>query len=378
MANPEQNLVVESAKGARALVVRDVLEFPRAVLVAMTTSVILGACDRIPSVNWIRPAYSVAAAPADSNEYAETYNDQPTFEQQGRWSEGYRRARGREPGVVVGPGSGNPNVFAQAFVVQPGERFKVRARARSDSGQTALARIQVNWTDSQGRFLSVSSKAFAVGASESVAELMVEAPAGSSSGTLYVVGGEPDSVVRYTEMRLLRPSSPRSGSVAGMVSRSGDSAMSESKAGIDASTSGIPRPPNLTPLDASGRELSVSESQYYFYQASKALQRRAKERGADFVMYVMPDYNIARLWPAIEQLRREGVKVLAYEPRDPWTSGVDPDWYWQKADSHWTEAAVRLTADELLRMWTAPDTANRPFSSDLAHRYDAGFPQQEK
>ena len=31
--------------------------------------------------------------------------------------------------------------------------------------------------------------------------------------------------------------------------------------------------------------------------------------------------------------------------------GLDPAWYWQKADSHWTEAAVRLTADEILRMW---------------------------
>ena len=31
----------------------------------------------------------------------------------------------------------------------------------------------------------------------------------------------------------------------------------------------------------------------------------------DFIMYVMPDYSISRLMPAIRQLRAEGVKVLA-------------------------------------------------------------------
>lgn len=341
----------------------------------------LGGCDRISSIEWIRPAYSVAGDPVDPSAFIETVNSEPVFDRQGEWGAGYLLARSRGLGVVVGPGTGNANVFAQGFVAQPGQRFKVRARARRASPAPALARIQVNWTDGRGQFLSVSSKDFEVAEVESVAELVIEAPANSASGTLYVVAGGVDGVVRYTEMRLLRPSSVRARAsndppVDSMeASREGGEAASGVR---ESRMDGIPRPPNLTPLDGSGRELSVAESQFYFYQAAKALQRRAKERGADFIMYVMPDYNMVRLWPAIEQLRREGVKVLAYESRDPWKSGVDPDWYWQKADSHWTEAAVRLTADEILRMWTESDTASRAFSSGLAHQYDTGFPRTAK
>lgn len=137
----------------------------------------------------------------------------------------------------------------------------------------------------------------------------------------------------------------------------------------------FPKPPNLTPLDGSGHSLSLAESQYYFYHAAKTLQRKALERGMDFILFVMPDNNISRLAPAIRRLRAEGVKVLAYEPQGEWKSGVDLNWYMQKADPHWSEGAVRLTADEILRMWKRREVANSPFSEELKAAYANGFPE---
>ncbi|MFH0986194.1 MAG: hypothetical protein V1882_11810 [Candidatus Omnitrophota bacterium] len=138
----------------------------------------------------------------------------------------------------------------------------------------------------------------------------------------------------------------------------------------------FPRPPNLTPLDGSGRVLTPEESRYYFYHAAKAMQRKASERGMDLIIFIMPDLNISRLMPVIRELRKEGVKVLAYDQQDGLPQGVDESWYWQKADSHWTEAAVRLTADEILRMWKEQKVENRPFSTALMNAYTSGFPNE--
>lgn len=137
----------------------------------------------------------------------------------------------------------------------------------------------------------------------------------------------------------------------------------------------ISKPPNLTPLDGAGHLLTEAESLYYFYHAAKTLQRKAKERGMDFILFVMPDINIARLMPAIKRLRSEGVKTLAYEPYGEWTSGVDLNWYMQKADPHWSEGAVRLTADDILGMWKTHEVANSRFSEELMAGYANGFPE---
>ena len=303
-------------------------------------------------------------------------NRAPRFESQQSWSAGYTRAIGHGPGVVVGPGPGNPNVFAQQFVAAPDEPFEVVARASSVGSSKAMGRFQINWTDAAGKFISVSSTAFEVSAAEGRFEFYATAPPGTAYGTLYVVADGSTSVVRYTEMTLLGGHD-----TVGATNTTADAAATLSpeivpKATSDVGTSSnaFPRPPNLTPLDGSGHVLTAAESQYYFYQATKAMQRRARERGMDFIMYVMPDPNISRLMPAITQLRAEGIKVLAYEPQGAWPSGVDWNWYWQWADSHWREAAVRLTADELLRMWETQSVSNRPFSTKLMSDYALGFP----
>ena len=355
-------------------------QFPWALraLIALGFAIVaLSGCGESPPPAAPPPAPEVTAGSMDAQApLTVLINTAPTFDTQERWSDGYRVAKGTAPGVVVGPGGDNPNVFAQPFTASPAERFKVVARATSGAGPKARARIQINWSDAAGRFLAVSSRTFEVSTTETVVEEVVSAPAGTASGTLYVVADGSQNVVRYLEMRLLGGSHRAPLPAARAVDVTTPPVTPQGDAEIPAVASvpsGIPRPADLAPLDGSGRKLSVAESQYYFYQAGKALQRKARERGMDFIMYVMPDYNISRLMPAIEQLRREGVKVLAYEPQGEWTSGVDTDWYWQQADSHWTEAAVRLTADEVLRMWATQSVANRSFSKVLMESYARGF-----
>lgn len=301
-------------------------------------------------------------------------NTAPLFDSQGGWSAGYVKAIGHGPGVVVGPGGDNPNVFAQQFPAKPNEPFKVIARASSMDKPKAMGRIQINWTDTAGKFISVSTQAFEVTPVEIKFEYDAVAPPAAANGTLYVVADGPENVVRYTEMRLLGKTRNEGVGVKANSGSEVQSTQSASSAKINASAGPFPRPPNLTPLDGSERSFTVYESQYYFYHSTKAIQRKAQERGMDFIMYVMPDYNISLLMPAIQQLRSEGIKVLAYEPQGAWTSGVDTDWYWQKADSHWTESAARLTGDEILHMWTTQSVANRGFSKNLMESYATGFP----
>lgn len=305
-------------------------------------------------------------------------NSAPLFDSKQGWSAGYLKAIGHGAGVVVGPGSDNPNVFAQQFPANPGEAFRVVARATSVEKPKAMGRIQINWTGHEGKFISVSSLPFEVTQDEKTFEYVAIAPAGSMNGTLYVVPDGHASVVRYTEMRLLGHEKRTEAKVVPQRILTPPTPPSPTqsmpKEAINVSHNPFPKPPNLTPLEGAGRSLTVAESQYYFYHATKAMQRKALARGMDFIMYVMPDYNISRLMPAIKQLRAEGIKVLAYESQGAATSGVDTDWYWQKADSHWTEAAVRLTADEILSMWTMQAVSNRPFSKELMNDYTNGFP----
>jgi len=344
-----------------------VLRIVSRTLIGMTVGYLIVACgdnSSQPTKSSSQGVQGVQPAPRPA-ELTTQINRSPLFESPEGWGPGFAKAIGHGRGVVVGPGALNPNVFAQQFPTKPGEPYKIVARASSVGKSTAKGRFQVNWTDATSKFISTSIKAFEVTPEERTFETYLEAPAGAVSGTLYVVGDGPNDVVRYTEMRLLGQSDAKPAA---------DKASEGKPAG--ASSEPFPKPANLTSLDGSGHTLTAAESQYYFYHAAKTMQRKARERGADFIMYVMPDYNISHLMPAIKQLRLEGIKVLAYEPTADWPSGVDPDWYWQKADSHWTEAAVRLTADEILNMWKKQGVANRAFSRETMSAYASGFPSE--
>ena len=68
----------------------------------------------------------------------------------------------RCPGAVVGPGSENPNVFAQTISVKGGEQLLVIARASSIDKPTAFAMIQINWLTAEGQFITAFQKSFEV------------------------------------------------------------------------------------------------------------------------------------------------------------------------------------------------------------------------
>lgn len=132
-------------------------------------------------------------------------NDAAEFKTRGHWSEGYEQAHTGGSGVVVGPGTNNSNVFAQRFLTSSGTAYKVVARAASTNTDIVGARIQVNWEDAQGRFLSVSAKTIDVDLHEVKFEHYLSAPDDAAAGVLYVTPAG-DKPVRYSEMRLLQAS----------------------------------------------------------------------------------------------------------------------------------------------------------------------------
>ena len=103
--------------------------------------------------------------------------------------------------------------------------------------------------------------------------------------------------------------------------------------------------------------------------AIKAIKKQTDLRGQDFIFFLMPDPKAYVLNPAIERLRCEGVKMIAYKNTSLYSWGVDDKWYWNHADSHWREQAVNLTADEILRMWINNQVVNRSFNPQLANSY---------
>lgn len=164
--------------------------------------VLLSACGG-NSDEATKPAEPVAAlGEAMAAEYALQINDEPLFAQQGKWSDGYKLAKGHGEGVVVGPGAANENVFAQGFATAPGKNYKIVARAASVDDKAATGRLQINWNDKDGNFISVWSETFEVTPEPKTIEKEVVVPSGAAQGVLYVVG-DAQSVVRYTEMRLL-------------------------------------------------------------------------------------------------------------------------------------------------------------------------------
>jgi len=66
-----------------------------------------------------------------------------------------------------------------------------------------MGRFQINWLNSESKFISASIKAFEVTPEEKTFEYQVVAPTGAAAGTLYVVADGPEDVVRYTEMQLM-------------------------------------------------------------------------------------------------------------------------------------------------------------------------------
>jgi hypothetical protein len=88
-----------------------------------------------------------------------------------------RLASGHGPGVVVGPGTNNPNVFAQQFHTSPRVQYKVAAQAQAVGKADAKGAIQINWFDSHGAFISASNALLDVSPQFKRFEHIVTAPA---------------------------------------------------------------------------------------------------------------------------------------------------------------------------------------------------------
>ncbi len=103
----------------------------------------LAACGERSQPAPSKPAQKVGAGDTVVNPALLTVQitSAPLFDAPAGWSAGYALARGKGRGVVVGPGGGNPNVFAQQFAARPGEAFKVIARAASVGQGKATGRI---------------------------------------------------------------------------------------------------------------------------------------------------------------------------------------------------------------------------------------------
>lgn len=143
-------------------------------------------------------------SPDWSLNHSKPLNSSPLFNASEGWGAGFALAIGHGRGVVVGPGTDNPNVFAQQFPVAPFEQFRVIARASSVDKPEAIGSVQINWSNKNGEFISVSKEIFKVNLAENTFNYTVAPPFLASSGILYVVPGGAKDVVRYTEMTLSR------------------------------------------------------------------------------------------------------------------------------------------------------------------------------
>lgn len=129
-------------------------------------------------------------------------NTSPCFESQDGWGDGFLIAKNEGPGVTVGPGTDNPNVFAQVFPTGTQTRFKLVTRARAANSEAGKGQYQVNWLDQDGKFVSVSQQGFDVDGTESTHEYRLSTPEGAVSGAVYVAPGNPEDTVQYFEMSL--------------------------------------------------------------------------------------------------------------------------------------------------------------------------------
>jgi hypothetical protein len=117
---------------------------------------------------------------------------------------GYALAKGDGPGVVVGPGQQNPNLFTQSFSIGQNEQYKIVAQASSVSSAQAVGHVQINWIDKDSHFITVTQGEFPVGPQATTFEYPVVAPSGAVQGFLYVIPGGTGEAVRYTEMGVVR------------------------------------------------------------------------------------------------------------------------------------------------------------------------------
>jgi hypothetical protein len=97
------------------------------------------------------------------------------------------------------------------------------------------------------------------------------------------------------------------------------------------------------------KDLPSKERVEFMVSKVLAMQKEAHRRGSEFIFFLMPTPDRS-LDAGIVELRKKGVKTIAYLPTPKYKHGLDLDWYYQPRDSHWSKEAVELTADEILKL----------------------------
>jgi len=126
----------------------------------------------------------------------------PTFDDATVWGHGFQRD-GAGRGVLVGPGPNNATVLSQRFAVLPGEKFKITAKISAVGTADAKGRIQVNWLGENDRYISTSFKVIDASRDEHSYTALIVAPAGATTGMVYVSPHGLHDIVRYTEMSVM-------------------------------------------------------------------------------------------------------------------------------------------------------------------------------
>ncbi|MGZ8322618.1 MAG: hypothetical protein ACXW3N_05880 [Rhodoplanes sp.] len=141
----------------------------------------------------------VDVADPNTGNIQQTVNER-SFGTRGSWSAGFDKAKVDDDGVVVGPDPAT--VFARFIAVNPGDHYRIAARAVSADHKRAIGTIQVNWFDKQNTLIYSTISKFELGNAEKKHSIVVKAPSRAAYGTLYVAPGRPNESVRYREMSI--------------------------------------------------------------------------------------------------------------------------------------------------------------------------------
>lgn len=141
---------------------------------------------------------------AEADEFSELAINSPRFASPSDWNGKLRRAIAGSDDVLAGPGPDNENVLSQRFPTSAGERLRISAMASSGLSRPVKARLQINWLDPAGNFLSATIGVIDVGLRPQRFQKTVESPAGAAWGIVYVSPHRSNDVIRFSEMKVLR------------------------------------------------------------------------------------------------------------------------------------------------------------------------------
>lgn len=129
----------------------------------------------------------------------------PTFDAPKYWAGSIKTLEGLA-GVEVGPGFENSNILSQRFSARIGEGLKVQAVVSSNGKYPGKGRLQVNWIDSQGRFINASISTFNASSAPRRYSSVFIVPLTAVEGIVYVTPHDKDSILRFKSMEVLRTS----------------------------------------------------------------------------------------------------------------------------------------------------------------------------